>query len=73
MNAVVDSLSLTLEGIEWDNSQNWLILLVTNRQILEDAIPHPKLLWVGKDNLEQHAPLIGRRGLAIKDHDSVIN
>jgi hypothetical protein len=66
MNAHTEKLSKTLEEQGWDTkTQNWLILWVSNRPILEDVIPHSRLLWVGRDNLEQHAPLIGRRGLVI--------
>ena len=67
MNSHAKILAETLGKMAWDNSQNWLILWVSNRPILENVIPHSRLRWVGKDNLEQHAPLIARRGLVIKE------
>jgi len=63
MNTVINELHTTLVAMQWDNARHWLLLWVTNRPIDVDAKPHEKLLWVGKDNLEKHAPLIARRSL----------
>ena len=52
MNTLVEQLSETLAAMEWEQSRNWLILWVSNRPILEDVLPHSKLLWVGQDDLE---------------------
>lgn len=46
----------------WDERE-WLFLWVSNRTIVKDMDPDPRLLWVGKSELVMHAPLIGRRGL----------
>ena len=40
-----------------------VVLWVTNIIIVKDEDPDPRLLWVGKNELVMHAPLIGRRGL----------
>jgi hypothetical protein len=69
MNTHVETISATLADMGWDNSQNWLVLWISNGPILEDAIPHSKLLWVGKDNLERHCPLIARRGQVMQEED----
>lgn len=64
MNGAVAKLESYLSGTEsnWGH-RPWIFLWVTNREIVDDAVPHPRLLWVGKDKLIDHAPLIGRRGL----------
>lgn len=62
MNTAVELLSSRLERCQWKG--DWLFLWVSNRNIIEDTKnPHPRLLWVGKNELVKHAPLIGRRGL----------
>jgi hypothetical protein len=66
MNRHVHELAESLEGQGWDtNSQNWLILWVSNQPIQKDVTPHSKLLWVGRDNLEANVPLIAPRGLVV--------
>jgi hypothetical protein len=68
MNKVAEELAaalLTME--EWDTLRNWLILWISNKAIEVDADPHPNLLWVGRNELEKHAPLIGRRGLVLEN------
>ena len=61
MNAAAELLSSRLKQHEW--KREWLFLWVSNRNIIEDTNdPHPHLLWVGKNELVKHAPLIGRRG-----------
>ena len=72
MNDTVTQLETYLSGSEsnW-GGRPWIFLWVTNRAIVENATPHPKLLWVGKDNLMDHAPLIGRRGLIPKEDERI--
>jgi hypothetical protein len=48
----------------------WLLFWVSNRRIKVDVDPHPNLLWVGRNNLEKHAPLIGPRGLVRQEDGS---
>ena len=64
MNETVAKLEIYLSGqeSEWGH-RPWIFLWVTNRAIVADEDPHSRLLYVGKDNLIEHAPLIGRRGL----------
>ena len=52
-------------------SRQWAFLWVTNRKVDTDAAigPHEKLLWVGRDELCEHAPLIGMRGLVAVEVD----
>jgi hypothetical protein len=63
MNKVINELLTTLVAMQWDTDRLWLFLWVTNRPIGVNAKPHEKLLWVGQDNFEKHAPLIACRGL----------
>ena len=72
MNDTVTKLETYLSGYEshW-GGRPWIFLWVTNRAIVENATPHPHLLWVGKDNLMDHAPLIGRRGLIPKEDERI--
>ena len=63
MNKVIKQLHTTLVAMQWDTTRLWLLLWVTNRPIHIDARCHEKLLWVGRDDFEKHAPLIARRGL----------
>jgi hypothetical protein len=63
MNELVQELEKALVAMGWETSRRWLLLWVTNRKIKVDIEPHEKLLWVGRNNLEKHVPLIGRRGL----------
>jgi hypothetical protein len=65
MNEQVIELDRTLRAMKWARKRHWLLLWVTNKPIHVDGKPHKKLLWVGKDELENHAPLIGLRGLVI--------
>ena len=62
MNTAVELLSSRLKRYQWKGE--WLFLWVSNRNVIEDTKnPDPHLLWVGKNELVKHAPLIGRRGL----------
>eukprot|EP00978_Attheya_sp_CCMP212_P024469 scaffold76831_cov29-Attheya_sp.AAC.1 len=63
MNAAVNLLDKRLQLCENWNGCEWLFLWVSNRTIMKDQSPDPRLLWVGKTELIMHAPLIGRRGL----------
>ena len=63
MNNVIEELEKSLDSMVWEANRHWLLLWVTNRIIEVDVKPHEKLLWVGKNELESHAPLIGSRGL----------
>lgn len=64
MNHEVTKLETYLSepGSNWCG-RPWIFLWVSNRAIVNDVDPHPNLLWVGRDQLIEHAPLIGRRGL----------
>ena len=64
MNREVQKLGdyLKDKSSKW-NGRPWIFLWVTNWEIVKDADPDPNLLWVGRDKLIDHAPLIGRRGL----------
>lgn len=62
MNASVVLLAARLKSCGWVGPE-WLFLWVSNRNIEKDVDPDKRLLWVGKNELENHAPLIGRRGL----------
>jgi len=72
MNDTVTKLETYLSGSEsnW-GGRRWIFLWVTNRAIVDNATPHPNLLWVGKDNLIEHSPLIGRRGLIPKEVERI--
>lgn len=63
MNAQVIKLKELLARHSWPSSQEWVFLWVTNRLVNLDAEPDEKLLWVGREELCEHAPLIGMRGL----------
>ena len=66
MNAAVAELNSRLQHCKNWKGGEWLFLWVSNRVIndREDHVtPDPRLLWVGKNELVKHAPLIGRRGL----------
>ena len=70
MNETVTKLETYLSGPGKWSGRPWIFLWVTNRAIVDDATtPHPNLLWVGKDKLIDHAPLIGRRGLIPKEEE----
>ncbi len=62
MNASVVLLESRLNSCGWVEHE-WLFLWVSNRRIEVDVTPNKRLLWVGRDELANHAPLIGRRGL----------
>ena len=67
MNAAVKLLELRLNVSKWEGGE-WLFLWVSNREVEMDMTdPDQRLLWVGKDDLVKHAPLIGRRGLVTKE------
>ena len=72
MNDTVTRLETYLSKSEsnW-GGRPWIFLWVTNRAIADNAIPHPNLLWIGKDNLIDHAPLIGRRGLIPEEEERI--
>ena len=63
MNAAVTKLKETLSKYGWPKSQEWIFLWVTNRLVNTDVEPDEKLLWVGRHELCENAPLIGMRGL----------
>jgi hypothetical protein len=67
MNEEIKELDNALRTMKWATNRHWLLLWVTNNPIHVDDEPHERLLWVGKDELEKHAPLIGRRGLVIME------
>lgn len=70
MNETVTKLETYLSGPGKWGGRPWIFLWVTNRAIVDNATtPHPNLLWVGKDKLIDHAPLIGRRGLIPKEEE----
>lgn len=69
MNETVKKLATYLSGPGKWGGRPWIFLWVTNRTIVNDTTPHPNLLWVGKDKLIDHAPLIGRRGLIPKEKE----
>lgn len=47
----------------WQEDRGWIFLWVTNREVVTDKNPDPRLLWVEKSTLADHAPLLGTRGL----------
>jgi hypothetical protein len=61
MNAEVRLLESRLRQCAWSGGE-WLFLWVSNRKIDVDVGADARLIWVGKSELEMHAPLIGRRG-----------
>lgn len=69
MNAAVQLLESRLKTSKWQGG-DWLFLWVSNRQVVVDMenTDH-RLLWIGKDDLVKHAPLIGRRGLVLEETD----
>ena len=71
MNEAVIKLEERLRRSGWPMSRQWVFLWVTNRKVDMDAAvgPHEKLLWVGREELCEHAPLIGMRGLVAVEDD----
>jgi hypothetical protein len=69
MNEAVKKLETYLSGPGKWGQRPWIFLWVTNRAIVDGAIHHPNLLWVGKDKLVDHAPLIERRGLIPEEEE----
>ena len=63
MNAAVINLMDKLSSHGWPPSREWVFLWVTNRLVDLDVEPNDKLLWVGRNEVYEHAPLIGMRGL----------
>ncbi len=63
MNASVVLLESRLNSCGWVEPE-WLFLWVSDRYIEVDDVADKRLLWVGENELENHAPLIGRRELA---------
>jgi hypothetical protein len=63
MNNEVQKLAKRLAQCDWSEHQEWIFLWVTNREVVKNAIPHDKLLWVSRAELMDHAPLLGTRGL----------
>jgi hypothetical protein len=63
MNYQVNMLANWLAECGWSEHQEWIFLWVTNRKVVEDALPHDKLLWVSRAELMDHAPVLGSRGL----------
>lgn len=67
MNAAVQLLESRLKASDWQERE-WLFLWVSNREVVVDMeITDGRLLWVGKNDLIKHAPLIGRRGLVLEE------
>lgn len=64
MNTEVRKLDTRLRKHGWQEHRGWIFLWVTNREIVRDEDPDPRLLWVEKSTLADHAPLLGTRGLA---------
>ncbi|KAL3926898.1 MAG: hypothetical protein SGBAC_013293 [Bacillariaceae sp.] len=64
MNIEVRKLDARLRKNGWQENRGWIFLWVTNREIVSDMDPDPRLLWVDKSTLADHAPLLGTRGLA---------
>mmetsp|Transcript_5533 Transcript_5533/g.7703 ORF Transcript_5533/g.7703 Transcript_5533/m.7703 type:complete len:95 (-) Transcript_5533:859-1143(-) len=64
MNAEVRKLDCRLQKHGWQEHRGWIFLWVTNRDVCKDEDPDPRLLWVEKSTLADHAPLLGTRGLA---------
>lgn len=63
MNSEAERLEEKISKSSWDQ-RSWLFLWVTNREVNKDTDDvHKNLIWVGKDALIEHAPLIGGRGL----------
>ena len=63
MNQAVTALRERLSRHLWPMARQWALLWVTNRSVIIDAEPDAQLLWVGREQLCEHAPLIGMRGL----------
>jgi hypothetical protein len=63
MNNQVKKWANRLSQCGWSEHQEWIFLWVTNRKVVEDAVPYEKLLWVSRAELMDHAPLLGTRGL----------
>ena len=64
MNAAVTKLKETLGKHGWPKSREWIFLWVTNHHLVNtDVEPDEKLMWVGRHELCENAPLIGMRGL----------
>ena len=63
MNNEVKKLDARLTKHRWQEDRGWIFLWVTNRDVVTDAIPDPRLLWVERSTLANHAPLLGTRGL----------
>jgi hypothetical protein len=63
MNGSLVLLESRLKSSGWAGPE-WLFLWVSDRYIEVDDVADKRLLWVGENELENHAPLIGRRELA---------
>ena len=63
MNDAAAKLKKRLTKHSWPSDRQWVFLWVTNRSVTMDVEPHEKLLWVGRQELSEHAPLIAMRGL----------
>ena len=63
MNEAVIKLEQRLTKHGWPVSRMWVLLWVSNRSVNVDQEPHEKPLWVGRWELQEHAPLIGVRVL----------
>lgn len=63
MNGAVETLRGRLAKHGWPREREWLFLWVTNRSVVVDVPANENLLWVGREELFEHSPLIGMRGL----------
>ena len=63
MNKEVRKLAARLQKYGWPDDRGWIFLWITNRDVGKDAKPDPHLLWVDKNTMAYHAPLLGTRGL----------
>lgn len=63
MNKEYAKLKSRLKKHGWPNDRPFLFLWVTNRTVDRDEEANNSLLWICKESLADHAPLLGQRGL----------
>ncbi|CAJ1936998.1 unnamed protein product [Cylindrotheca closterium] len=64
MNQEIEKLGASLKRHEkWESDRQWIFVWITNREVESDTLANERLLWVDKDSLSLHCPLIGNRGL----------
>ncbi|CAB9511248.1 expressed unknown protein [Seminavis robusta] len=73
MNGAVETLRGRLANHGWPRDREWLFLWVTNRSVEVDVPANEKLLWVGREELFEHSPLIGMRGLVVDEQSREVN